>query len=660
MATAASGTAVDVLENVPSVRVDVEGNVSLRGSQNFTVLIDGKPSPIEGSDALQQIPAATIDRIEIITNPSAKYDPEGISGIVNVILKKQRQAGISGVASIDGGRPERYGGSLLLNYRRDGLSLFAGADLSSHRSPGERRTETWTRRSDTTMWTTSEGDGSRGHSSYGLRLGGDYQFTESDRTSLSVRFGRQGSGMDQQATYRRWPVPGADTSQELSRDTSRRGGSHLSVNLEHQHRFDRAGHQLLGSASCMRRAGSDRSVNLLALPDGVIKSGRQQEETGPRQPVHLKLDYTLPLGGEDRLEAGVNGAIHRARSESRVWEYDTAAGSYKYRPEYSQTVDYADNIAAVYAQYAGRRSSFGFQPGLRIEHSDRLVSSDSGEYPFRRWGCFPTLHVSYDLPVHQQVMASYTRRIERPRGWELWPFLSRQDAYNVRRGNPELKPEIIDAFEAGYQLPLGANRVSLEAYYRTTHDKVERVRSTFEPGVILHTAANVGDDHSLGTELLLDLQLLRAWRVSLSSDFYRYRISGRLGEQEFSNSSFNWGGRLSTDLTLPSQTRFQLGARYESPRASAQGREAGRLMTDAAIRQHCFNRQLSLTLQARDLLGTAGFESAAEGRDFYSYFRFRRQSPMFSLNVTWNFNNYRPEKRRQEGDAEELEREAEY
>jgi outer membrane receptor protein involved in Fe transport len=660
MATAASGTAVDVLENVPSVKVDVEGNVSLRGSQNFAVLIDGKPSPIEGSDALQQIPAPTIDKIEIITNPSAKYDPEGVSGIINVILKKQRQAGISGIATVDGGWPRRYGGSFLLNYRLNGLSLFGGGDLRRGSFPGSRRTESWTKSGDTTTWSTSEGDGDRAHNSYGLRAGGDYKFSENDRTSLSLRFGDHGFGMSQQANYRRWDSRTRDTAFEVSHDSSERGGVHLAANLEHQHRFGREGHQLLASASYTRRTGDDRSTNLLSDTSGRVLSGLRQKETGPRQPIRLKLDYTLPLRGEDRLEAGVSGAVHRARSESRVWEYDRADDSFHYRPEYSQVVRYADNISAAYTQFAGKRAGFGFQPGLRVEHSDRLVSSDSGDYPFRRWDYFPTLHLSYDLPAHQQVMVSYTRRIERPRGWELWPFLSRQDAYNVRRGNPALKPEITDAFEAGWQAPLGASRISAEGYYRITHDKVERIRSVYEPGVILHSAANVGADYSLGTELLLDLQLFKWWRMNLSGDVYDYRVTGELNGQDFSNSSFNWDGRFSNDFSLPTQSRFQLNVRYESPKASAQGTEAGRLMTDAAIRQQFLNRQLSVTLQARDLLGTGGFESTAEGTDFRNYFQFRPQSPVFSLNLTWNFNNYRPERRRQETDVEEPEREGEY
>lgn len=658
MATAASGTAVDVLENVPSVKVDVEGNVSLRGSGNFTVLIDGKPSPIEGSDALQQIPAPTIDKIEIITNPSAKFDPEGVSGIINVLLKKQRQAGISGIATADGGWPERYGGSFLLSYRLDGLSLFGGADLRQGKFPGSRLTESWTR--DTTGDTTfsnSTGEGEREHGSHGLRAGGDYRFSESDRTSLSLRYGDHGFGMNQEATYTRWTAPVGDTTTEVSRDSSHRGGTHLSVNLEHQHQFSREGHELLASASYMRRGGADRSTNRLSTSDGTLKSGLRQEETGPRQPLRFKLDYSLPLREEDKLEVGTSASIHRARSENAVWAVraDSAGDSLLFR----QAVDYSDNIFAFYAQYPGKLGRFGFQPGLRLEHADRLVAGDSGDLPFERWDYFPTLHLSYDLPANQQVMASFTRRIERPRGWELWPFLSWQDAYNVRRGNPNLKPELTDAFEVGWQMPLGESRVSAEGYYRITHDLIEHFRSVYAPGVILHTAENVGTDYSLGAELLFDLQLAKWWNVDLSGDLYDYRVTGELGGQDFSKSSFNWGGRLSSEFRLPTQTRLQFNVHYESPEVEAQGRDAARLMTDAAIRQQFFNRQLSVTLQVRDLLSTGKFESTAEGEDFYNHFRLNRQAPMVSLNVTWNFNNYRPERRRPESDTEDLEPEGE-
>ena len=183
---------------------------------------------------------------------------------------------------------------------------------------------------------------------------------------------------------------------------------------------------------------------------------------------------------------------------------------------------------------------------------------------------------------------------------------------------------------------------------------IERIRSVYEPGVILFTADNVGTDYSLGAELLFDLQLVKWWRINLSGDIYDYRITGRAGNEDFSNSSFNWGGRLSSEFRLPTQTRLTLGLHFESPEADAQGSDAGHFITDEAIRQQFFNRQLSLTLQVRDLLGTGKFESTAEGADFYSHFRFERSAPMVSLNLTWNFNNFRADRRLRDEGPEEI------
>jgi outer membrane receptor protein involved in Fe transport len=657
MATAASGTAVDVLENVPSVKVDVEGNLTLRGSGNYTVLVDGKPSPVEGSDALQQIPAGTIDKIELVTNPSAKYDPEGVSGIINVLLKKQYQSGLSGTATLDGGWPQRYGGSLLLSYRLGDLSLFAGGNLRNGKFPGTRKAESWTRSGDTTFWSVTDGEGDRVSKSYGLRAGGDYKFSDHDRTSLNLRYGDHGFGMNQLANYRRWTEPGTDTSREVSSDTSRRGGGFISANLDHQHTFDREGHQLAASLTFNRNDGSDQSVNLLTTETGSLLSGRREEESGPSQQVRAKLDYSLPLGAEDKFEAGYQAGFRSSSNANKVFEYVAAGDSFEYRPEYGLSVDYSDNIHALYAQYAGKLSKLGFQPALRVERADRAIVSDSGTYPFNRWDYFPSLHFSYDLPASQQVMASYTRRIDRPRGWELWPFLSRPDAYTVRRGNPALKPELTDALEAGWQMPLGESRISAEGYYRVTHDVIERIQSVYpsEPRVMLHTAENVGTDYSLGAELLFDLQPVKWWRFNLSGDLYSYRVEGQAAGESFADTSFNWGGRLSNEFRLPTQTRLTIGLHFESPEVEAQGRDAGHFMADAAIRQQFFNRQLSVTLQARDLFGSGGFESTAEGENFYSHSRFTHSAPMFSLNLTWNFNNYRPERRDPEeepGDTE--------
>lgn len=660
LATAASGTAVDVLENAPSVKVDAEGNVSLRGSQNFTVLVDGMPSPLPSQDALQQIPAATIDRIEIITNPSARYDPEGVSGIINIILKKRRQSGISGVASTDGGWPVRTGANLLLNYRTDGLTLFGGGNYNLGRFPGTRMTDirTWSDTLPDTLRSYSEGSSARQYDFWSLRAGAEYRWSGNDRTSLNVNYGRRGFGMNQNAYYQRWVAPGAqDTVRQTSQDTSSRGGSFLSANLDHMHRFaGREGHQLVATFGYRLMNGEDRSANLLREKgtDSII-SGRREWQTGPRQPIDLKLDYTLPLRKEDKFEAGSALTRHTALSKLEVWEYSHATDSFEFRPEYGFSVNYTELRQALYVQYAGKIGSIGLQPALRTEFTDRMVDAgDSGRFVFRRWDLFPTFHTSYDLPAGSQVMASYTRRIQRQRGWELWPFLTRMDAYNLRRGNPDLRPELSDALEFGWQRPFGESRISLEGYYRITHDKVEHIRTVYAPGVILHTAANVGSDYALGMEAVADLVLRKWLNLNISGDVYNYRMKGTVVGNTFDTSSFRWEGRISTEFRLPTQTRITVSARYESREVTAQGTEPGRLWTDAAIRQAFLNRQLLVTLSARDLLAAAAWETESRGQGFYNYFRFRHQAPSLSLNITWNFNNYRPERRRQSNGDEDL------
>jgi len=394
----------------------------------------------------------------------------------------------------------------------------------------------------------------------------------------------------------------------------------------------------------------ERSTTMLSDSlTGAVAAGRRERQTGPRQPADLKLEYTLPLREDDKFEAGASATLHNALSSLDVWEYSPQAESFEFRPEYGLLVNYTEQRPAFYAQYAGKFGRFGLQPGFRVEYANRVVDAgDSGKFAFKRWDYFPTLHASFSLPSENELMASYTRRIQRQRGWELWPFLTRMDAYNVRRGNPNLRPEMTDAIEAGWQRPFGESQVALEGYYRVTHDKVEHVRSVFEPGVILHTAENVGTDYALGVEGTADLAIAKWWNLDLTADLYNYRMAGYVNQSAFDTSSLSWEGRLSSEFRLPTQTRLTFSVRYESPEVSAQGTDAGHLRADAAIRQAFFNRQFVVTLQARDLLGTGGFESTSRGADFYNYSRFTRQAPMFSLNLVWNFNNYKPERRQQD------------
>jgi len=316
---AAAGTAVDVLENVPSVKVDIEGNVTLRGSSNFKVLIDGRPSPLEPSEALQQIPSSTIENIEIITNPSAQYDPEGISGIINVILKKQRVRGSSSIANLRGSLDGSYGGDFLWSYRPGSVNLFLGADYNRHRFPGTRIAESWTRKHDTTTYVRSSGTSTRQGQPYGLRAGADCQLGPADKLSLDGRLGWRGFNSTSQTVYGESIWPGNRVSNYQSADSASRSGEFYSLNLGHGHNFRGEGHELSGQVNFIGRNGNEAVRNGRSDSIGNVISGQRTAETGPWNMLRIKLDYTRPLRTTDRFGVGYQSQFSRAQGALTTW-----------------------------------------------------------------------------------------------------------------------------------------------------------------------------------------------------------------------------------------------------------------------------------------------------------------------------------------------------
>ncbi len=649
--TPPTGTAVDVLENVPSVKVDDDGKVTLRGSGNFRVLIDGRPSPLEGSEALEQIPASTIDNIEIITNPSAKFDPEGPAGIINVVLKKQRQSGTSGIVNLRGSTEGSYGGDFQLGWRDGNLNLFAGADFNRRAFPGQRRAEAWTRdTSGDTTYVYSTGSMQRGGYPFGIRAGGDIGLGQNDRISITGNLGRRSGGGVSTSIDTQIVRPAADTSIFATGDTNRRGGWFWSLNADESHNFGRQGHDLITRLEFRRRDIGEYSTQYQEST-GVITSGQKTTEDGPSNRLNITVDYTLPLREADRLEAGWSSGLQRSRDSTTNYRYNPATDSYELAPAYSHQVMSADDVHAIYATYAASFKPFGIKLGLRGERSlrnIRVVDQDS-TVRVTAIDLFPSLHASYSFGEQHEVMASYTRRINRPGPWQLQPLAVWWNPRLIRQGNPALLPEYIDAFELGWQVPLPIGRLTIEGYYRRTSNVIDELTSVYAPQVFLRQPANVGSSQATGAELVAYVMLNRWLGLNLTGDISNYRLAGTANGRSFDTTSLNWQTNLGFEIRPLPDMRIQLFGRYSGPSATAQGTQDGFLMTGASIRQQLLQRRLSLTLQAQDLLGTSGHGGTAggDGYDFYTRFRFQRaQAPSFSLGLTWNFNNYRPERRR--------------
>lgn len=653
MGTTISGNAAEVLENVPSVSVDIEGNVSLRGSSNFTVLIDGKPSVMDAQDILQQIPATSIQSIEIITNPSAKYDPEGTAGIINIILKKKQTLGLSGVVNANAGVHDKYGGDFLFEYKTRVVNYNFGLDYNRRIFPGTRRQENIYKLPSGSNYLNSDGSMEWGRTSYGIRGGLDFSLSEGDLLSFGGRYGNGAHQRNSGLSYLQWSDNSSNVDSYRSLIDSRREGEYFALNSNYQHKFKREGHELSGEFFYGRHSGDENSITT-RLDAGVITEGTKATESGPENEFRGKLDYMLPLGEKNKFEAGYQGEAELSTDRNGLYSFDSTSADFIFEPLFSNTNEYNRTQQAVYSIYSDEWGDLGIQGGLRGEYTYQTTNVKESNQFFKidRWDFFPTLHSSYKLGGGSQLMASYTRRIDRPHGWFLEPFISWVDANNVRKGNPALEPEFIDSYDAGIQTFFGKFNFSTDFYYRITQNKIESIRSLYQDAenVTLTTFENIGKDYSLGTEFMLVYDPLEFWDMNLMGNLYDYRVRGYLYGESFDRSSFNWNLRMNNVFAVTKSTSFQVNGRYNSPTVSSQGRSEGFFSADLAVKQDFMDKQLSMTLQVRDILGTAKHEFTSTSPDLYSYQYFNRESPVIMLNIKFNFNNYKKNNQEEQPD----------
>jgi outer membrane cobalamin receptor len=649
-----SGTAVDVLQNIPSITVDVEGNVSLRGSTNFRVLIDNRPSILEPSDALQQVPASTIDRIEIITNPSARYDPEGLTGIINIITKKNIQSGTNGIANMSLGLEQKYSGDFLLNYRYKKFRTFIGADYNNFNSPGTEFETRESQTADTVYYSLTQGNSSWLRRFYGIKTGIEYLMNQKSRASISFELRKRGMERSSTEELSKWSIPG-DTTVFMRDGFGERGGILYAINSDYLYNFKKE-HRLSARLSMNLNNGKDESTNELSTQDSIITSGWKSKENGPMKRILVNLDYTQPanLMGEKngKLEAGNQTTVNLSNGGQEVYFYDTTTEGYVYQTEYSHSADFIHNIYAVYATYHGEIKNLGYQAGIRGEYTYRFIQTTGSDanVNIRRFDFFPTLHISYKFPPFDQIMLSYTRRVNRPRNFDLEPFEFRRDPYSISKGNPALLPEFVDAFELGYQRQWIGILFSIDGYYRSTNNRIEHITRVYKGDTILYTVENIGKDYAFGIEPTLDIGLFKWLNINLSANLYEHRIEGTIDSLVLAQKSRTWSLRNMTALTIRKGTKLQISSIITGPEIMAQGERKSFFIINGGLRQEIIPSVFNLTMQVRDIFSTGKFENTSSGTDFFIHQKHERKSPVIILGLNYNFNNYRAEQKRQESE----------
>lgn len=654
---AAGGTAIDVLENTPSVEVDIEGNVALRGTSNFIVLIDGKPSVLTGSDALRQIPATAIQNIEIITNPSAKYDPDGSGGIINVVMKKNIIAGFNGIINTMVGTGDKYRSDITLNYRTKKANLFFGADWSDDTSWGKMSSERETILGDTTQFIISDGTRDNTRGGFNVKGGADFFLTDKTTLSVSTTAGKYNFDMGGTSYLNEYYMVKnmesiINPSYYTNTNLSSREGNSFSTNVSLQTKFNESGtHKLDILAYYSNRNGGDWENQNEFLTDdnfNVINTTEQIKTLSSDNDnnYRFKLDYVKPIGS-GKIETGLQAILEHETEDYSFMNFNTTTNNWENNSLFSSNMDSKNDVYAGYATYSNQLGKLQYMGGLRAEYTDRNIFNLKSTQPFelQKFDLFPSAHISYNFSETTQLMTSYSKRIKRPDGRDLDPFASYVDQYTIRVGNPDLKPEYTNSYELQVMQRFGQSFISLDGFYRTTNNLMTRTQNLHSDGIIYMSTDNINNDYSLGTEVMGNVNITKWFNLNTSLSVYNYKIKGEMDGINVDRESTNYSIRGNATFKVSPTSKVQWMSMFRGPSVSAQGEMSSMFFSNLSYKQEFLKKKLTATVSVRDIFGTMKMESKSYSTNYNYTMKMSREPRVFQLTLSYSLNNYKSDNR---------------
>lgn len=637
------GTAADILASTPSVSIDAEGNLSFRGSSGFLVYVDGKQSPLEGTQALEQIAASNIEDIEIITTPSARYRSEGDIGIINIITRRHDDDGFSGAVNLAGSTIGMWNGDLLLNYRRGDSRWYVGAAGSEIRGKSDFDQQKTTIVDD--FVTTSKADGRRhsNNSSYIGRMGWE--------------FARKGHslGLEAQAGMTR-TARGGDMLYDEHRQ---QGDEVINDNVYDSHdRYSNEKHlaQLSGDYVWRLNERKDQIAAKWRLrydwyaleyteSNMFEMSGERYEGTrGYESEHHWDIDgqasYELHYRPEGKAEVGYQYTSYSEHGDYNIKYWDRARRDFEWQENLYAPFYYRRQIHSAYLMVNDSFGPVSMDVGVRADHciDEMTIEIEGASRYIRRTDLFPSAHVSYAAPDDNTFSLGYSYRTNRPGIWQLEPYITYEDYYTKMIGNPDIRPEYIHSAEIGYRKVFDkGHSVGVTGFYRHRSDVRERVRVAYEPGVTLDSLINAGNDRTWGVELSARIKNSRWWRMTINASLFDYKF---VADYQGCTSSANTGYSASVinDFTVGRTTRLQFDANVVGPRVLTQGREDGYCYFDLAVRQQLLKNRLSASLVVNDVFRTARYNNYRISPTLNSTTHVRPLYPNIVLSLSFSFN----------------------
>ncbi len=630
-------SALEVLNNVPSVNVSIEGDISLRGSQGVQILINGKPSVIasEQGNALGTITAEMIDRIEVITNPSAKYDAEGTSGIINIVIKKEERKGINGSISLNTGSPHNHSVGLSLNRRTERFNLFSQIGVGYRELPND--TENINRDLNNNTSVLSNGEEFRNETFYNFILGADYHINKYNILTLSGNFAYEVEDQPSRTEFQFVDALGVVTNEWFREEETEATNPKWQYELQYKKSFeDDEDHMLLFSALGTSFAKDQSSNFFNTTTAGSEVSGTQETRTNFEETEYtFKLDYTKPFNKQFSIETGAQYVIKDVSNDFAV--DDWIDGEFVNNPNLTNIFEYDQKVLGVYGTGAYENDQWGLKLGLRLENTNLntfLVNTqESNQQNFTN--LFPSAHTSYKLTDNFSLQAGYSRRIFRPRLWDLNPFFNIRNNFSIRTGNPDLLPEFTDSYEISSIYIAGSASFNFSIYQRYTTDVVERV-STFENNVNIFKPYNIGTNRATGIEINGKYTVSKNFSINGDINYNYFNRKGELEGTNFDFSADQWTSKMTAKFKLPAGIDFEATGQYESRQQTVQSLISGNLFMDMGIRKKILKGRGVINFSARDLFASRIRESVTEQPTFYVY-SWRQRGRFLTLGFSYGF-----------------------
>ena len=652
--TVRGGSVADVLDNVPSVSVDVEGNVALRGNQNVRILINGKPSGLvglSGPQGLRSLPAESIEKVEVVTSPSARYEASGTAGILNVILKKEELEGFNGSFILNGGAPTTYGGNATLNWRTKKLNIFSTTSLrdSESRGGGDFESENF----NPVRFVNEDRDYQRNRKSIFFNLGAEYYFN--DDTSLTIsgfvrtsdnesnnntkidNLNAAGVVVDQFGRYQFEEE--IDNSQQFTTNFTKK--------------FDDKGHELVIE---FQTESSEEDESDLAENTSTFNQESDTFEDQSR--TLLQMDYVWPVNENTQFEIGYRGDFSLQETDYNV--FDLLDNGRTPNTELTNFLGFTQKINAAYAQFGKKINKFSYLIGLRMEKThieiDQKTTKIFKEKDYTDW--FPTLNFSFEFTEKENITLGYSRRIRRPRSWSLNPFRSLTSLTFFRQGNPNLDPSYSNLFDLGYLKRWNKFTFNSSVYYQKATQVIERITETTGELVVVSvnplvelpefrsTSVNLSENIRTGTEFTLTYSPKRQVRLSGNFNIFNSETIGFYKEVPLDRKIISWFMRFNSSFPLAFGINTQLNGFYFGPRANAQTESKGVVSFSGALNKPMFNDKATLSFRVSDIFNSSRRKSTTETADFRNYTEFQWRQPSYVFTFTYRINERKMGKRR--------------